>query len=323
MDIFSLIGLLFLLYNLIYLIFLTASDCDVRLCIASIFQTRNLNLVRGKIVWVTGASSGIGEYIAKEFAKYGAKLVLTARNESELQRVKQACLEIGGLKDQDVLVLPLDITEVHKHQSSFNKVIQHFKKLDILVNNAGRSQRAVWEQIDLEVDKQMFELNVFATLSLSRIAAKYFLERNDGHIAVTSSVAALTPLPYSPTYCATKASLHSYFGSLVREHLDKNVRVTLLCPGPVVSNLLPAAFTSVSGAKFGKPHIASERRMKTERCAYLSVLAIANNLTEVWIARFPVLLLTYFSVYFPNITLWGLRKIGNRIYRTLRDQTSN
>ncbi|KAK7595165.1 hypothetical protein V9T40_001598 [Parthenolecanium corni] len=320
MDIFSVTGIGFLLYLVSYAVILMIADCDAQLFFATIFGRRKLAKFKDKVIWITGASSGIGEHIARLAAHYGAKLILTARNEAELERVKRLCIEEGKVSEDDVLVLPLDITDISKHQSAFDKVIQRFGHLDILVNNAGRSQRATWENIDVQVDRDMFELNVFSNVSLSRLVAKHFLQRNEGHLAVTSSIAGVLTTPFSPTYCGTKFALHGYYGSFFKEKVESNVGVTLLCPGPVVSNLLPACFTDKPGEKFGESHTANDSRMTGERCAYLSLIAIANDLQEVWMAKFPVILLTYFSVYCPNISLWMYKRIGNRAMQRLRDQ---
>ncbi|XKL64148.1 hypothetical protein PGB90_004234 [Kerria lacca] len=320
MDIFGIIGSLYLLYIFSYAILLLISDCDVRLLFASIFGRRKLNKFKDKVVWVTGASSGIGEHITKSFAEYGAKLVLTARNETELERVKRLCCDNGKLSEEDVLILPMDVTDVSKHQAAFEKVLQHFNQLDILINNAGRSQRAIWENIELPVDKEMFELNVFSNLSLSRIVMKYFLERKKGHIALTSSIAGIIPVPFSATYSGTKFALHGYYGSLRREKITSRIGITILCPGPVVSNLLPACFTEKAGETYGESHKTTDSRMTGERCAFLCLVAIANNLPEVWMAKFPLMLLTYFSVYCPNVSLWMLKKLGLNAIQRLRDQ---
>lgn len=104
--------------------------------------------------------------------------------------------------------MPLDVSDIKSHQNLFDKVIDSFGNLDILVNNAGRSQRAIWEDIEIEVDRNLFELNVFGTVNLSRIAVKYFLSKGKGHLAVTSSTAGIMAVPFSASYTASKHALH-------------------------------------------------------------------------------------------------------------------
>jgi dehydrogenase/reductase SDR family member 7 len=162
-------------------------------------------------VWITGASSGIGRELAKVLAKNGVRLVLSARNLRELEATKNECLTLaqGFLKAEDILVIPLDMLKFAYHQESFNRVISHFRALDILVNNAGRSQRAEWNKIDINVDRELFELDVFSVIHLSRLAVTYF-EQNSikGQLAVTSSTAGLIGAPNSGSYTGAKHALH-------------------------------------------------------------------------------------------------------------------
>lgn len=170
-----------------------------------------LGRLKGKVVWITGASSGIGRELAKVLAKNGVKLVLSARNTRELEATKNECLSLaqGSLRTEDILVLPLDMLKFAFHQDSFNRVISHFRALDILVNNAGRSQRAEWNKIDINVDRELFELDVFSVVHLSRLAVTYF-EQNSiaGQLAVTSSTAGLIGAPHSGSYTGAKHALH-------------------------------------------------------------------------------------------------------------------
>lgn len=162
-------------------------------------------------MWVTGASSGIGKELAKILASHGVKLVLSARNLRELELTKQECFQLSGglLKSEDILVLPMDMLKFSYHQDCFNRVISHFRALDIIVNNAGRSQRAEWNKTDINVDRELFELDVFAVIHLSRLAVNYF-EQNSikGQLAVTSSTAGLVGAPNSGSYTGAKHAIH-------------------------------------------------------------------------------------------------------------------
>lgn len=114
----------------------------------------------------------------------------------------------GLLAENDVLVLQMDVVDTDSHQRHFDYALRHFGSVDILVNNAGRSQRALWENIDVKVDRDMFNLNVFATLNLSRVALRYFNTKGAGHIAVTSSITGIIGVPFSATYTGSKHALH-------------------------------------------------------------------------------------------------------------------
>lgn len=102
----------------------------------------------------------------------------------------------------------MDVLDFDSHRKHFDHAVRHFGTVDILVNNAGRSQRALWEEIDVKVDQQMFNLNVFSTLNLSRVALKHFGAKGTGQIAVTSSVTGFIPAPYSATYTGSKHAIH-------------------------------------------------------------------------------------------------------------------
>ncbi|XP_021926946.1 dehydrogenase/reductase SDR family member 7-like isoform X2 [Zootermopsis nevadensis] len=288
-------------FIVLYIITLLLVDCDLGLAFATKVG-KKIDTLNGKVVWITGASSGIGEHIALALARGGAKLILSARRLNELQRVKESCLATGkNLTDEDILVLQMDVTAVDKLEFHFQKVIEHFGKLDILVNNAGRSQRANWEEIELDVDRQMFDLNVFAVVALSRIAVRYFQKKKEGHIVVTSSLAGVKAVPFSGSYTGAKYAIHGYFDALRTEKMASNITVTLLCPGPVFSNFLAESFTEKTGEKFGKSVEATDRRMTGERCGYLCAVAIANKLGEAWMALSPIIPFYYISVYYPNI----------------------
>lgn len=324
MDLLALAGFVWVLYFLIYFICLWFIDCNLQLAILEKYG-KPISSLKDRVVWITGASSGIGEHLAYVLAKAGCKLILSARRKSELERVKQICLQNNAdLEDDNILVLDFDICNVDLHQEIFEKIINKFGKLDILVNNAGRSQRAHWEDIDINVDREMFELNVFSQLSLSRIAIKYFLKNNGGHIVVTSSLAGILPVPHSGTYTGTKHALHGYFKSFVFEKINENISVTLICPGAVQTNFLAEAFTGKSGEKFGVNTDVASNKVSAERCATLMAVAIANKVHEAWISKRIGLLITYLTIYYPNVGFWFVRKVlGPQMLRRLRDAKNN
>lgn len=114
----------------------------------------------------------------------------------------------GQLTSNDILVMTMDVLKLESHQKYFDDALRHFGHIDILLNNAGRSQRAHWENIELSIDKALFDLNVFGVINFSRIAVRYFQERKAGHIAVTSSIAGIVGAPFSASYTGSKHCLH-------------------------------------------------------------------------------------------------------------------
>ncbi|XP_039312703.1 dehydrogenase/reductase SDR family member 7 [Solenopsis invicta] len=317
------IGLLVVVYYGVYLIFSFFLDCDILLAFKEKFG-KPVSSLKGKTVWITGASSGIGEHLAYVLAKAGCKLILSARRVAELERVKKRCLkENEHLTDDDVEAYPIDMFDFDSHQKAFQHVINKFGKLDILVNNAGRSQRAKWENIELAVDKEMFDLNVFSVISLSRLAIKHFVQLGGGQIVNTSSLAGILPVPMSATYCGTKHALHGYFRPLFMEHPDEHVSVTMVCPGPVQTEFLAQSFTEKSGEKYGVTTDVSKTKVSAERCSILMGVAIANKLDEVWIATGTPLRIAYLTYCFPIFTRWLIKNLGLKYLMKLRDANAS
>lgn len=168
------------------------------MCVASL---------KGKVVWITGASSGIGKQLAIVLAKNNVKLCISARSGDRLEEVKAECLKQSKrLNANDILVLKMDMLDIEAHQRHFDAVVKHFGEIDILVNNAGRSQRASFEDIDLKVDRDVFELDVFSIVNLTRIYVRHC--KGQGHVAVTSSSVGMISVPNSASYTAAKHAIH-------------------------------------------------------------------------------------------------------------------
>ncbi|XP_050300858.1 dehydrogenase/reductase SDR family member 7 isoform X3 [Anthonomus grandis grandis] len=271
---FGIIGFGVFLYGCFYTLASVIFDCDVRLGFLDKFG-KSPRRLKGKVAFITGASSGIGEHTAYALAKAGVKLVLTARRSLELQRVKQQCI--------------------------------------------GRSQRANWENIDITVDRQMFELNVFAVVNLSRVALEHFNKRGQGHLAVVSSLAGILGAPFSGSYTGAKHAIHGYFNGLRAEKLGTQIHVTLLCPGPTFTNFLAEAFTDKDGEKHHGSTKPTDKRMTAERCGHLNAVAIVNKVGEAWMGLFPLMPMVYVSIYFPNLYSLGMRILGPQYLYKLRD----
>ena len=179
----------------------------------------------------------------------------------------------------------------------------------------------MFQEIDVTVDKAVFEVNVFSLVNLTRVVLRYYLEHNrDGQFAVTSSTAGvmgkycnssfsfqllclyIVGLPCSASYTGSKHALHGYFECLRMELGATNIAVTIFCPGPIFSNFLANAYTGKIDQKIEARHNTTDRRMSTERCAFLMAVAIVNKMDEVWISLHPFLFLHYIVTYLPSIS---------------------
>ncbi|EDO33257.1 predicted protein [Nematostella vectensis] len=261
--------------------------------------------MQGKVAWITGASSGIGEFLAYQLAGNGCKLVLSARRKQELDRVKRKCLEIAKkanpeFNESDIMVLPMDLVNFSTHVGLADQVISHFEKIDILVNNGGVSQRGFVRNTPLDVDKYLLDINLFGTISLTKAVLPHMEKKKQGQIVVLSSVMGKWGFPYEATYSASKFALHGYFDALRLEVEESNINILMVCPGPVKSEVAKNAVTEKLNQVYTENYTDNQAsRMPTERCAYLTAVAMANNLQEVWISTHPVLAITYMSQYTP------------------------
>ncbi|KAB5529782.1 hypothetical protein DKX38_019863 [Salix brachista] len=265
--------------------------------------------IEDKVVWITGASRGIGEVLAKQLASLGAKLILSSRNEAELERVKNQLT--GKHAPGEVKIIPLDLASgeeflkeaVEKAESFFSGA-----GVDYMIHNAAYERpKSTALDANEESLKATLNINVLGPISLTRLLAPFMLSRGRGHFVVMSSVAGKTPTPGQAIYSASKFALNGYFHSLRSELCQKGIKVTVVCPGPIETS---NGFGSTSsGNKF-----TSERRVSSERCAELTIIAATHGLKEVWISNQPVLAVLYLVQYMPTVGYWLMDKIGaNRI----------
>ncbi|CAK0786872.1 hypothetical protein CVIRNUC_010086 [Coccomyxa viridis] len=299
------------LYCLWRLIRFIRADADLKL-----LGSRKLprEAFKGKVVWITGASQGLGEELAICFASHGAKLILSARNRERLERVRAACNDQQGCGG--AMVLPLDITaptaELHGAAVAADNAFDG-AGVDYLVHNAGASQHAAVEEISTKVADEMFQLNVLGPIALTRAALPFLLSRRKGRLVVVSSMAAAVPAPGQAVYSGTKLALHGYFATLQSELNDRGVAVTIACPGPVATGTEDAPRNIFSSEGLTVKHEeqgSSKKRLSPARVAELIARAAYNRLDMCWIAKHPVLLLGYLCQYWPTVGIWVMKKIG-------------
>lgn len=218
------------------------------------------------VIWITGASSGIGEAFAKEFARLGGfRLVLSARRPNELERVKSICVG-QGLSSHDVLVLPLDVTDIQSHVAKVDCVLAQFGQIDMLINNAGVSQRSWCVDTDLEVYRRIFEIDVFGQISLTKAVLPHMLRRNSGHLAITSSVAGKIGAPLRTGYSMAKHAVMGFFDALRCEIAHQGIHVSTITPGSVQTQVSVNAMRA-DGEAFGVMDVEIENGMDTDSCA--------------------------------------------------------
>ena len=255
--------------------------------------------MKDKIIWITGASSGIGEALVYELATQGARLVLSARNEKELQRVATAT----GLGERDIFVLPLDLEKPAEMMGKAAQVMNHFGRIDILINNGGLSQRSLAKDTGWEVDQRLLNVNTIGTIALTKAVLPYFLRQKQGRFVTTTSLVGKFGSPMRSGYSAAKHALHGFFDSLRAEVEKDGVAVTLVCPGFVQTNVSVNAVTG-DGSTQNTMDDATAHGITAQYCAQGIVKAINRNKREVYIGgkeTYGVLIKRFLPNLFANM----------------------
>jgi short-subunit dehydrogenase len=248
-----------------------------------------------QVIWITGASSGIGEALAIELANKGAYLILSARRVDMLETVKEKC---SAEAQKNIRVLPLDLTHPETHEEATRNAIQCFGHIDILINNGGITQRSLAKETLLSVDKKIMDVNYFGAVSLTKQLLPHFLTKKRGHIVTISSVTGKFGTPYRSGYAASKHALHGFFDSL-RAELWKDVgnaiTITLVAPGFIHTPITYAAVTG-DGTPLGKMDEGQFKGKPADWCAQRIVKAIEQKKDEVYIGGREV-----FGVYIKRL----------------------
>ncbi|MCA0933146.1 SDR family oxidoreductase [Lutimonas saemankumensis] len=259
--------------------------------------------MNNKVVWITGASSGIGAALAGEYSKLGTRLILSSRNLESLETVRSQCRFPDKIR-----ILEMDLEQYEILSESVDKAVGFFGKIDVLINNAGISQRSFAADTDLAVDKKIIDINYFGTISLTKGLIPHFREQNGGHFVVVTSVVGKIGTPLRSSYSASKHALHGFFDSLRAELFEDNIKVTLICPGYVRTNVSINAVTG-SGKKQGTMDHATENGLDPNEFAKKAIRAIRNERQELVIGGLKERLAVWVKRFFPLILSRMIRKI--------------
>lgn len=250
---------------------------------------------KDKVVWITGASSGIGEHLAYAFAEQKAKLILSSRNEKELKRVKNNCP-----KDTDILILVLDVADFPTLPLAVEKAIRHFGFINVLINNAGVSQRELAKNTTLDVDQKIMNVNYMGAVALTKAVLPEFIRQQFGHIVVISSVLGKMGVPHRSAYAASKHALHGFFDSLRAELANENIKVSLICPGYVHTNVTINALKG-DGSKNNQMAASTRQGLEPEVFAQKALRAISRERKEALIGGSREIMGVYIKRFLPAL----------------------
>jgi short-subunit dehydrogenase len=268
-----------------------------------IFEKAFFMNLKDQIIWITGASSGIGAAMAVEYSKLGARLILSSRNTDELNHVRSSC-EVP----EKIKVLKLDLANPSDFKRIVKEAANFYGHIDILINNAGISQRSLAADTSLEVDRKIFDVNYFGTIALTKELIPYFKEKGQGHFVVITSVVGKIGTPLRSSYSASKHALHGFFDSLRAELYEDHIKVSLICPGFVNTNVSINALTG-QGKQQGTKDKATANGLDPDYFAKKAIKAIYREKQEVVIGGFLEVLAVYVKRFFPVLLSRMVRKV--------------
>lgn len=257
----------------------------------------------GTIVWVTGASSGIGKATALAWAGRGATVILSSRRADALEAVRA---EAAGPAQERMHVVPLDLGRADEIPAIVESVIAEHGAVDIMVHCGGISQRSRVMETDLAVDRRVMEIDYFGTVALTKALLPHFVARKRGHFAVVTSLMGLFSSPLRSGYCGAKHALHGFFESLRAEHHEDGIGVTMVCPGFIRTEISRNAVVG-DGSQQGTMDEKTGQGLSPETCADRLIRAVERRKAIVLIGKSEILG-AYLARFFPGILRRVVRK---------------
>lgn len=249
--------------------------------------------MKNKVVVITGASSGIGRALAIEFASKGARLSLGARRTDRLEELR------NELPHTEILVTGTDVSHEDDCRKLIEATVNHFGQIDILVNNAGISMRALFEDVDLNVIRQLMDVNFYGTVYCTKYALPYLL-KTKGSLVGVISIAGFVGLPGRAGYSASKFAIRGFLDTIRIETLKKGLHVLVAAPGFTASEVRKVALTS-DGTRQGETPRNEEAMMSAEECARHIVKAIEKRKRQLILTFVEGKLTVFLGKFFPSL----------------------
>ena len=271
-------------------------------------------MYQGQVVWITGASSGIGEALAEAFRAEGAKLILSGRREDALKAVQQ---RLGG--EDHAKIIAFEVTDFDALPAIVEEARGAFGRIDVLVNNAGVSQRSLAKDTSFDVYRQVVDIDLMAPIALTQLVAPYMTAQGSGRIIAISSIAGKVGVPVRTAYCAAKHGVFGYFDALRTEVAHQGVSVHVVAPGSIKTDISRNALTG-SGDKRGKSDPAIEAGMPPEELARIVFRDIARGRGEIIVAQGNERMIERLRRYLPEFAFKRLSAMVAQGYVEKLDQ---
>lgn len=233
-----------------------------------------------QVVIITGGSSGIGQACAELWASRGFDVVITGRAIERLYPVTDELKKLGA----EVLALEADVADIDACQMVINKTIERFGRIDVLINNAGVSMRSLFEELDLQVFRQVMEANFYGAVYMTKFALPHII-KNQGKVIAISSINGYRGTPARTAYTASKYAMQGFFEALRTEMKSKNVHILVVAPGFTRSKIREKALTG-DGKSQGESPMDESKMMSAEEVALAIWKALANNKRDLVLTSF-------------------------------------
>lgn len=259
----------------------------------------------GKVAWITGASSGIGEALVNEFIRRGAIVVASSNDQPGLERVKAGCE-----RPENVYCVPFDLSDTSGIDEIVKQQAKERGKIDFLLNIGGISQRARIEETPIWLDRKIFEINYFGTIAITKSVLPFMVNQKSGHIVATSSISGRFGFPLRSAYSASKQALHGFFETLYLENKNSNIKVSVIIPGRVRTSISMHALNA-QGKEHGKLDDGQAKGVLPGKAAEIIIRGMMNNRHEILVGRGELMML-HIRRYLP----WLFFRIADKVKST-------
>jgi dehydrogenase/reductase SDR family protein 7B len=249
----------------------------------------------GKTFWITGAASGMGRALSIKLASFNVRLIISDRDEKGLEQTAKEIITKGS----SVRAEPLDMLNTNSIFETAKKVIADGEKISGLYQFAGISQRSLVVETPIENDRKIMEVNFFGVVALTKALLPHMIENGGGQLAATSSLVGKFGFPYRSAYSSSKHALHGFFESLLAENSKYKIKVSLLIPGRVQTNISRFALDK-DGSEHGKMDPGQANGITAEKAAQLIFNGLKREKKEIWVGGSEMMMLNV-RRFFPSL----------------------
>jgi short-subunit dehydrogenase len=264
---------------------------------------RGKEIFEGKVLWITGASSGIGEALVYKFAGMGSEIIISSNDPAGLEKVKKNC----GKDREKIVCVPFDLASTGKINEIADEQLNRTGRIDYLLNIGGVSQRSRIEETPLWLDRKIFEINYFGTIALTKAVLPWMIRQQSGYILATSSITGRFGFPLRSAYSASKQAIHGFMETLYLENKVNNIRVSVVIPGRVRTNISFHALNR-EGKEHGIMDPGQKSGISPEKAAAIIIKGIIKNKKEILVGGKELVLL-----YIRRICPWLFFRIADKI----------